>query len=110
MITNLKKTFLWGFTFAFLSFSSLSFSQKKYSKKQIEKLKTEVEQIVEANKKQSQVMVDKIFSFSELGFQEYESTKYLTGILKDNGFEIENGISGITTAWLPLGVMETAQQ
>ena len=50
MINNLKKTFLWVFTFVFLGFSSLSFAQKKYSKKQIEKLKTEVEQIVEANK------------------------------------------------------------
>ncbi len=44
-------------------------------------------------------MVDKIFSFSELGFQEIESSKYLTGILKDNGFEIEKGVSGIPTAW-----------
>ncbi len=44
-------------------------------------------------------MVDKIFSFSELGFQEYESSKYLTGILKQNGFEIEESVSGIPTAW-----------
>jgi aminobenzoyl-glutamate utilization protein B len=99
MMTNLKKTNLWVLTFMFLGFCNLSFSQKKYSKKQIDNLKTEVEQIVEANKKQSQIMVDKIFSFAELGFQEYESTKYLTGILKENGFTIENGISGITTAW-----------
>ena len=74
-------------------------SQKQKSKKQIEKLKSEVAAIVEANKKQSQVMVDKIFSFSELGFQEIESSKYLTGILSENGFEIENSISGIPTAW-----------
>ncbi|AWX43110.1 p-aminobenzoyl-glutamate hydrolase subunit [Flagellimonas maritima] len=74
-------------------------AQKKFSKKQIEKLKTEVAEIVEANKKQTQVMVDKIFSFSELGFQEYESSKYLTGILKEAGFAIENSISGIPTAW-----------
>lgn len=75
------------------------YSQKKKSNKQIEKLKSEVAVIVEDNKKQSQVMVDKIFSFSELGFQEIESSKYLTGILKENGFEIENSISGIPTAW-----------
>ena len=43
-------------------------AQKKYSKKQIEKLKNEAASIVEANHKQSQVMVDKIFSFAELGF------------------------------------------
>tara|TARA_R110002051_G_scaffold56046_2_gene103850 strand:+ start:36704 stop:37873 length:1170 start_codon:yes stop_codon:yes gene_type:complete len=75
------------------------YAQKKRTNKQIEKLKTEVAAIVEENKKQSQVMVDKVFSFSELGFQEVESSKYLTGILAKNGFEIENSISGIPTAW-----------
>jgi aminobenzoyl-glutamate utilization protein B len=74
-------------------------AQKKYTPKQIEALKTEVAQIVQNNHKQSQVMVDKIFSFAELGFQEVESSKYLTGILEQNGFKIENGISGIPTAW-----------
>lgn len=82
-----------------LFIATTCFAQKKKSTKQIEKLKLEAASIVEANKKQSQVMVDKIFSFSELGFQEVESSKYLTGILEENGFEIENSISGIPTAW-----------
>ena len=82
-----------------LFFSAAIFAQKKYSKKQIEKLKTEAAAIVEANHRRSQIMVDKIFSFAELGFQEVESSKYLTGILVENGFEIENSISGIPTAW-----------
>ncbi|WP_035456651.1 amidohydrolase [Algoriphagus terrigena] len=76
-----------------------AFPQKKYTPKQIEALKAEAAQIVEANHKQSQVMVDKIFSFAELGFQEVESSKYLTGILEKNGFTIEHGVSGIPTAW-----------
>jgi aminobenzoyl-glutamate utilization protein B len=80
-----------------LAFSALA--QKKYTPKQIESLKTEVAQIVQANHKQSQVMVDKVFSFAELGFQEIESSKYLTGILEQNGFTIERGVSGIPTAW-----------
>jgi len=74
-------------------------AQKKYTAKQIEALKSEVSQLVEANHKQSQVMVDKVFSFAELGFQEVESSKYLTGILEKQGFAIERGISGIPTAW-----------
>lgn len=78
---------------------SLVYGQKTYSKSKIAKLKTEVAALVEADKKQAQVMVDKIFSFAELGFQEVESSKYLTGILKDNGFTVENSISGIPTAW-----------
>lgn len=76
-----------------------AFPQKKYTPKQIEALKAEAAQIVQANHKQSQVMVDKIFSFAELGFQEIESSKYLTEILEKNGFTIERGVSGIPTAW-----------
>jgi aminobenzoyl-glutamate utilization protein B len=45
-------------------------------------------------------MVDMVFSFAELGFQEVETTKYLTGILKKEGFKIEQGVAGIPTAWV----------
>jgi aminobenzoyl-glutamate utilization protein B len=55
---------------------------------------------VEAMAKQSQVMVDMVFSFGELGFQEVETTKYLTGILRKEGFKIEQGVAGIPTAWV----------
>ncbi|WP_026954841.1 peptidase dimerization domain-containing protein [Algoriphagus vanfongensis] len=73
--------------------------RQKFSPKKLEALKEEVSQLVQNREKQSQVMVDKIFSFAELGFQEVESSKYLTGILAENGFEIEQGVSGIPTAW-----------
>ncbi len=99
MFTSLTKKLAVILCFLFLGTTQLSQAQKKWSKRKIEALKKEVSQIVEANHKQSQVMVDKIFSFSELGFQEYESSKYLTGILKQNGFEIEESVSGIPTAW-----------
>ena len=46
-----------------------------------------------------QKMNDTVFSFAELGFQEFETTKYLTGILEQNGFKIERGVAGIPTAW-----------
>src|SRR5215469_7955629 len=55
---------------------------------------------VDKNAKLAQVMVDTVFSFGELGFQEVETSKYLTGILEKNGFKIERGISGIPTAWM----------
>ena len=55
---------------------------------------------VEAMAKKSQEMVDMVFSFGELGFQEVETAKYLTGILRKEGFKIENGIAGIPTAWV----------
>lgn len=79
--------------------SNLSAQQQKISPKKIEALKKEAMQKVEANSKMAQVMVDKVFSFAELGFQEVETSNYLTGILKENGFKIEEGISGIPTAW-----------
>ena len=50
--------------------------------------------------KLAQVMVDKIFSFSELGQQEIETSAYVTGILEENGFTVERGVSGIPTAWM----------
>lgn len=63
-------------------------------------LKNELLAEIEGQQKQAQVMVDQIFSFAELGFQEYETSKYLTSILAQNGFSIQDSISGIPTAWI----------
>lgn len=48
----------------------------------------------------TQQMVDQVFSYSELGFHEYETSKYLTGILEKNGFQVERGVAGMPTAWV----------
>jgi aminobenzoyl-glutamate utilization protein B len=55
---------------------------------------------IDGMKKQAQVMVDSVFSFGELGFQEVETSKYLTGILEKEGFKIERGVAGIPTAFV----------
>jgi aminobenzoyl-glutamate utilization protein B len=47
-----------------------------------------------------QQMIDTVFSFGELGFQEFETQRYLTGILKQNGFTIETGVAEIPSAWI----------
>ncbi len=62
--------------------------------------KAQVTRDLEGMKKQIQVMNDMVFSFSELGFQEVETSKYLTGILEKEGFTIERGIAGMPTAWV----------
>ncbi len=62
-------------------------------------LKTEIASHVDGNAKLTQEIVDSLFSFSELGFQEFETQRYLTEILETNGFEVEQGVSGIPTAW-----------
>lgn len=48
----------------------------------------------------TQQMVDSLFSFGELGFQEYETSTYLVALLRKNGFTVEEGVAGIPTAWV----------
>jgi len=55
---------------------------------------------VDGQKEDLQRMNDMVFSFAEPGFQEIETTKYLTGILEKNGFKIERNLAGIPTAWM----------
>jgi aminobenzoyl-glutamate utilization protein B len=66
----------------------------------VEALKKEVAADVESMHVMTQQMVDQVFSYGELGFQEFETSKYLTGILEKNGFKIERGYAGIPTAWM----------
>ena len=48
----------------------------------------------------TQQMVDQIFSFAELGFQETETSRYLVDLLRRNGFTVREGVAGIPTAWV----------
>jgi aminobenzoyl-glutamate utilization protein B len=66
----------------------------------LERLKTEALTAVDGRAKMVQEIVDMLFSFGELGFQEFETSKYLTGILEQNGFTVERGVAGIPTAWV----------
>ena len=53
---------------------------------------------VDDRAKMVQEIVDSLFSFSELGFQEFETQRYLTAILEANGFSVEAGVAGIPSA------------
>ena len=66
----------------------------------LDRLKAEALTAVEGNAKMVQEIVDMLFSFGELGLQEFETSKYLTGILEKNGFKVERGVAGIPTAWI----------
>jgi aminobenzoyl-glutamate utilization protein B len=70
------------------------------SAERLAELKKEAIAGVDSRAKLVQVMTDTIFSFGELGFQEFETSKYLTDVLEKNGFKVERGISGIPTAWM----------
>ena len=54
---------------------------------------------VDAMQENIQKWNDSVFSFGELGFQEFETTKFLTAILRQNGFTVQEGVAGIPTAW-----------
>jgi aminobenzoyl-glutamate utilization protein B len=62
-------------------------------------LKAEAVALVDSNAKLTQEIVDSLFSFSELGFQEFETQRYLTTLLRRNGFEVETGFAGIPSSW-----------
>src|SRR5258705_12856274 len=42
---------------------------------------------------------DSIFYFGELGMQEFETAKLMTGLLEKGGFKVERGISGFPTGF-----------
>src|ERR1700722_5354986 len=80
--------------------ASWAFGQSEASSAKEAALKADLAGQIDGMKKQAQVMVDSVFSFGELGFQEFETSKYLTGILEKEGFKIERAIAGIPTAFV----------
>jgi len=66
---------------------------------QLDRLKSQAIAAVDASQKQTQEIVDSLFSFSELAFQEFETQRYLTELLKKNGFTVETGVSGMPSSW-----------
>lgn len=85
----MKKTYI--FITTMLIVSNLAFSQKKKAvaapvPDKLELLKQEVIKKIDDRQKFTQEVNDQIFSFGELGFQEYETSKYLTNLLEKKRF------------------------
>ena len=66
----------------------------------LEALKTAVAGDVDSRQKLTQVIVDTLFSYGELGFQEIETSRYLVALLRKEGFTVKEGIAGVPTAWM----------
>src|SRR3954466_5355835 len=102
-MTTVRSRFFCLLTGAMLAAGTLSYeassAQATMAPAKLEALKKELITEIDKQKKSTQVMVDMVFSFGELGFQEVETSKYLTDILAKNGFKVEMGIAGIPTAW-----------
>src|ERR1700678_4018306 len=92
----MRRYFPFLFVFAALS----AFGQQTISPAKEASMKADLAGQVDSMKKQAQVMVDSVFSFGELGFQEFETSKYLSAILEKEGFKVERGIAGIPTAFV----------
>ena len=75
----------------------LAFAQPE---QRIEYYKQEVQKEVENLAVLGQQINDMLFSFAELGFQEFETQAYLTNLLEKNGFKIERGVAGMPSSWI----------
>jgi aminobenzoyl-glutamate utilization protein B len=64
------------------------------------RLKADLVADVDSRAKFTQEMVDQIFSFGELGFQEFETSKYLVALLRREGFTVQENYLGIPTAFV----------
>jgi aminobenzoyl-glutamate utilization protein B len=66
----------------------------------LDSLKAEVIRAVEAEATLTQQIVDMLFSFGELAFQEVETQRYLTDLLRKQGFAVRQNVYDLPTAWV----------
>jgi len=63
-------------------------------------LKQAAVEMVDGRRVMTQRIVDSLFSFAELGYQEYESSAYLCALLEKEGFQVTRGVAGLPTAFV----------
>ena len=85
-------------TLAALLCATVAFSQ--IPTPSLEQLRKEALEGVEARRELTQQIVDSIYSFAELGFQEFETSAYLTALLEKHGFQVTRGVAGMPTAFV----------
>jgi aminobenzoyl-glutamate utilization protein B len=66
----------------------------------LDEWKAQMVESIEGRRTFTANMVDQIFSYAELGFQEFETSRYLVRVLRDEGFTVEEGVAGIPTGWV----------
>jgi aminobenzoyl-glutamate utilization protein B len=91
---------MWKIPLSLLLVVACAFAQPKIDPQKEAAMKADLTGQIDAMKKRAQVMVDSVFSFGELGFQEFETSRYLSGILEAEGFKVERDVAGIPTAWV----------
>lgn len=91
-----RKTVLCTVVATFSLISHEAFSQRP----SVDQLRTEVQAQVTSMQKLSQEIVDMVYSFAELGFEEHRTVAYLTGILEREGFHIQRGCAAMPTCYI----------
>ncbi|HSG46466.1 MAG TPA: hypothetical protein VLA43_01510, partial [Longimicrobiales bacterium] len=95
----MRRTLLPGLTAAALALAFTAPALHAQADPRLDDLKEEASQKVLENSKMVQEIIDMLYSFGELGMQEFETQRYLTGLLADHGFDIELGVAGMPSAW-----------
>jgi len=65
-----------------------------------EHYKREAFEFIDRNKEEIAGIGDTVFYFAELGMQEFMTSEYTADALRQAGFKVETGISGIPPAWM----------
>jgi aminobenzoyl-glutamate utilization protein B len=103
MLTQLRRAFPLAIALALLAsaiIANQAAAQAAPDSARLERLKAEALTKVDARAKMIQEIIDHQFSFAELGMQEFETQRYLTGILEQAGFTITRGYAGMPSAWV----------
>lgn len=66
----------------------------------VDVLKQAAVEMVAGRARLTQQIVDSVFAFSELGYQEINTSAYLTALLEKNGFKVTRGVAGLPTSWV----------
>jgi aminobenzoyl-glutamate utilization protein B len=66
----------------------------------VARLKQEAQQTIDASASRLGRLSDAIYSYAELGFQEYDTVKLITTELEKHGFKVERGVADMPTAFV----------
>ena len=62
--------------------------------------KEQILRMIEKNKKRILEINSTIWDYAEPGMKEFRSADYYTRVFREEGFEVETGVSGIPTAFI----------
>ena len=71
-----------------------------FTQQKLPKDKQDIDNSIEAHKKDLIAISDEIWAKAETAFEEYDSSKILSDYAENNGFTVEKGVAGMPTAFV----------